>query len=332
MRRPICCLGDYISSGGRVIAVSGNMNIDGRRNARAGDPVSCPRHGHNRIIEGDATLFDHGVPVVLHGHRCACGCVVIASSRAGVIARGESIHESMGNGPDAIRSPSTDFSGKRISERERIVEAHQPATLDAYPERICSNLSNEEMAIKLTKLRDRAIQLVDVRISELQRWGDRDRALVIEWFGNDDPNIRVILQEGMPKIARVLKMLTPGNFVRWSQREQLFIHCDNSQSSATGVAAAVCKPESENHVIAINYIFCNFPDERKIFGTEIMLDGESKLLTLVHEVTHFTDVMNSDDVVYGVTSSRRLAKLKDHRAICNADNIAAYVLGIRKDV
>jgi len=78
MSLSICCLGDGTDHHGVVKAVTGTLTINGRRNARVGDLVSCPKHGDNRIIEGDASMLDEGVPIVLHGHRSKCGCAVIA--------------------------------------------------------------------------------------------------------------------------------------------------------------------------------------------------------------------------------------------------------------
>jgi uncharacterized Zn-binding protein involved in type VI secretion len=49
--------------------------------AREGDLVSCPLPGHgiNPIIEGAATYEVGGRKVALHGHRSACGCMLISS-------------------------------------------------------------------------------------------------------------------------------------------------------------------------------------------------------------------------------------------------------------
>lgn len=84
MSRSICCLGDGTDHHGTVKRVSGTLNIDGRRNARKGDVVSCPTHGDNPIIEGEASMQDEGVPIVLHGHRSECGSVIIASANVDV--------------------------------------------------------------------------------------------------------------------------------------------------------------------------------------------------------------------------------------------------------
>lgn len=81
MALPIVRLGDKTSHGGAVISASATHTISGIGIARVGDEVSCPQHGHgvNAIIEGSATYTIGGRQVALHGHRCACGCTLIAS-------------------------------------------------------------------------------------------------------------------------------------------------------------------------------------------------------------------------------------------------------------
>lgn len=81
MTRPISREGDDTSHGGKVISVTGTIVIDGRRNARVGDWVSCPKHGDNQIEDPGGAMLDNGVAVVLHGCRSACGSTVISASR-----------------------------------------------------------------------------------------------------------------------------------------------------------------------------------------------------------------------------------------------------------
>lgn len=75
-------LGDKTSHGGVVITASSTHTIAGIGIARVGDQVTCPMKGHgiNPIIEGASTYTIDGRMVALHGHKCACGCTLIASS------------------------------------------------------------------------------------------------------------------------------------------------------------------------------------------------------------------------------------------------------------
>ncbi|MEE4224453.1 PAAR domain-containing protein [Pseudomonas viridiflava] len=76
------CLGDATSSGGRVVScqLSGTHAINGKPPAVLGDKAICLLHkGEFAFIEGHPSRKLNGVPVVLHGHRLACGCKGIAA-------------------------------------------------------------------------------------------------------------------------------------------------------------------------------------------------------------------------------------------------------------
>ncbi|MDO7911490.1 PAAR domain-containing protein [Pseudomonas sp. 22-AL-CL-001] len=76
MRAPIC-LGDPTSSGGSVIScqLAGTHTLNGKTPAVLGDKASCPLHGGVfAFIEGHPSRRLNGKPVVLQGHRLACGC------------------------------------------------------------------------------------------------------------------------------------------------------------------------------------------------------------------------------------------------------------------
>lgn len=58
----------------------------------------------------------------------------------------------------------------------------------------------------------------------------------------------------------------------------------------------------------------------KIFWTVPMTGTDSKGGTLVHEMSHFDVVANTDDIVYGQTACRQLADVQPQNAIRNADS------------
>ncbi|ANY88859.1 MULTISPECIES: PAAR domain-containing protein [Pseudomonas] len=81
MSAPVC-LGDPISSGGRVVAcqLAGSHTLNGQTPAVVGDKARCPLHkGEFAFIEGHPNRRLNGIPVVLQGHRLACGCQGMAS-------------------------------------------------------------------------------------------------------------------------------------------------------------------------------------------------------------------------------------------------------------
>ncbi len=81
MGRPFIVLGDKTDHGGEVVEASGVTDTHGKRIARVGDKVTCPkrRHGPTTIVTGDPTMIIDGKPAARHGDKCACGATLIAS-------------------------------------------------------------------------------------------------------------------------------------------------------------------------------------------------------------------------------------------------------------
>lgn len=195
-------------------------------------------------------------------------------------------------------------------------------------ENIFPNMTNKEFSILAMKLRDMAIEyIVQKRLPELERWDKQAQFRVKEWFGVADQGIREYLQKGLFSCVRVLQSLEPKNFVRFTENSQ-FLMC--TTGSMAGIAAAVCQPDTKTHTIAIALEFCNFKfDNKTNFNTGEVLDGDTRLLTLIHEVTHFNDTVKSTDDWYGTQNSR--SRTKESQSRFNADNLSSYILGVTSD-
>lgn len=72
-------VGDRTNSNGEVLQGSTNCFFMGKPVARAGDPVSCPKHGDNNIAQGTSRAMDGGLEVAQDGDACKCGCTLISS-------------------------------------------------------------------------------------------------------------------------------------------------------------------------------------------------------------------------------------------------------------
>lgn len=82
MTRPFIVIGDSTSHGGTVVGGSATSDTGGKRIARVGDPVTCPRKGHGgttTIASGDPTVIIDGSPAARHGDVTACGATLISS-------------------------------------------------------------------------------------------------------------------------------------------------------------------------------------------------------------------------------------------------------------
>ena len=80
-QRPFIVVGDSTDHGGVVVGGSAITDTHGKRIARVGDQVTCPKKGHGTtvIISGDQTMIIDGKPAARQGDKCACGATLIAS-------------------------------------------------------------------------------------------------------------------------------------------------------------------------------------------------------------------------------------------------------------
>lgn len=82
MSRPLILVGDKTDHGGVVVEGSPCSDVGGKRIARVGDKVTCPKKGHRGetvIVTGDPTCLIDGKPAARHGDKTACGAILIAS-------------------------------------------------------------------------------------------------------------------------------------------------------------------------------------------------------------------------------------------------------------
>ncbi|MBC7620874.1 MAG: PAAR domain-containing protein [Candidatus Saccharibacteria bacterium] len=84
MGRKLILVGDPTSHGGSVLSGAPTSTVGGKPVARLGDRVSCPRHGDNSIVEGQAAYAINGIPAALEGHRTKCGATLIATCNSTV--------------------------------------------------------------------------------------------------------------------------------------------------------------------------------------------------------------------------------------------------------
>lgn len=209
--------------------------------------------------------------------------------------------------------------------------AHKQSPLDA-PEwdgvvNICYDVKGQRFGELMMSLRDSAISYTQDRRAELLRWDEISKARTKRWFNSSEEEIRDYLLPILDSVIRVLKSLTPGNFVYDTAESNVQSGCLPGQGMVlTGVVASVCAVDTVEHRIAINMRFFELPKMGYLFESYDFGSKDSQLLTLIHEVTHFHDVASSTDDFYGVYNADR--NVTNPRARKNADSLAAYILGI----
>ncbi|WP_080409074.1 M35 family metallo-endopeptidase [Burkholderia ubonensis] len=228
-----------------------------------------------------------------------------------------------------------DFSDKRKYEfkadekEEGWIEVHSGAVTNTNPgsmvyvkintDRICEGMTNKEFRDIVNDVLTRAIPLVDARIGALGKWSERERARVHRWFGRSDEAARATLLAGLPKVANVLRQLTPANFVRTGSPGDLATGCMPNPAGTGQEAAHVCAPDTATHTISISPKFCGM--------RHWSADADSRVSTVIHEVTHFLDTMATVDKKYTIAFTLRdWAQENPDLALINADSIAGYVV------
>ena len=340
MMRKILVVGDPPAPGGRVLPYDGPMfDLYGHRVALIGGRAYC--EGCNSV----GIIAKAGGPrralfiseVALEGDVVVCHCPV-PQPLVSVLQQTATYDDDDANAlgatatAAALATNAALTSGLEMAAFKKTVDAavtHPPEA--EQTENICPNMTNKEFAILALKLRDMAIDYITKRrLPELERWDKEAQARVKMWFGIADEGTREHLRKGLAACVRVLQGLQAKNFVRFTAGGKL---ATCVLDSGVNTAAAVCKPDTQTHTIAIALLFCEFKyDNKTIFNTDKVLDGDSRLLTLIHEVTHFDDTFSSNDTWYGTSNSRDQVNSKNLAALrVNADSIAAYILGVDAD-
>lgn len=333
MERKILVVGDPPAPGGQVLPYDGPMlDLYGHRVALIGGRAYCEGCNSVGVIAkaGGARRPQFISEAALEGDVVICHCSVpqpILSTLQQWATYDDEEWHAVGDGSTTMSMLAPSVTDDELAAFKKTVDKNVAHPTGAeLAERICPNMTNKEFCTIVLRLRDQAVAFIaKQRLPELERW-DRDaQARVKEWFGVSDQSIREHLQKGLTACQRVLEELGCENFIRYSEANRKNLGCIFLSDPVTTVAA-VCKPDTATRTIAIGLSFCDLPENMLIYDTDIIRDGDSKLLTLIHEVTHFDDVFGSFDTWYGTKHAR--AHAEDPRSRINADSIAAYVLGV----
>jgi len=193
-----------------------------------------------------------------------------------------------------------------------------PVTIDTTP--ICSNMSDSEFRVMAKRLLAWAIILVERRIADLNRYDSATKERMMYWFNRNDDGTRQYLLVGFARHLAALKSLTPASLVRSDPNLDRMLGCVPNLKNVDREAAHVCGPNTERRLVSIGMKFCNGLRDQNMFG-------DSRLSTLIHEVTHFADTFSSGDPRYGLDPvAAEWARNNPDQALRNADTLAGYVI------
>lgn len=118
-------LGDKTDHGGEVIEASGVTDTHGKRIARVGDKVQCPKKGHGTTIitTGDNTMLIDGKAAAYHGCKTSCGATLISSQSVTTVDFGG------GSSSTQIESQRTSVEDKPLKfEFDEMIQAIDPVS------------------------------------------------------------------------------------------------------------------------------------------------------------------------------------------------------------
>jgi peptidyl-Lys metalloendopeptidase len=106
---------------------------------------------------------------------------------------------------------------------------------------------------------------------------------------------------------------------RYDTAKQHFVNIDNAMDQTGGQVTINCGC-NENYFA---YVYKNQPYQIWVcnsFWSAPLIGTDSRAGTLIHEMSHFTVVADTDDYVYGQSAARNLANTNPTNAVDNADN------------
>jgi len=114
-------LGDKTDHGGEVIEASGVTDTHGKRIARVGDKVHCPKKGHGTavITTGDNTMIVDGKAVAYHGCKTSCGATLISSQAVTKVSFGSSADSGPASSPTARTNPLRQAVAGDVAQTEK---------------------------------------------------------------------------------------------------------------------------------------------------------------------------------------------------------------------
>jgi peptidyl-Lys metalloendopeptidase len=191
-------------------------------------------------------------------------------------------------------------------------------TIDTTP--ICPNMTDREFRVIIRRLPGWASILVERRLADLNRYDKNTKERMIYWFNRSDDSTRQYLTSGFIRHLAALKSLTPASLVRRDPELDRILGCVPNLKNIEQEAAHVCGPNTERRLVSIALKFCNVLRDQNMYG-------DSRLSTLIHEVTHFTDTFASGDSRYGIDpTAAEWARNNPDMALRNADTLTGYII------
>lgn len=177
---------------------------------------------------------------------------------------------------------------------------------------LCSSNQRTEAAQALNDSR----QILQMISSSLSYGGDNTSKMLNKWFGNDSTNT---INQVQQVIDRSLFWSSTVVFYCLYQNDGSLTEIEDTPKGAlvvdfSGELFAYVDPSNIGHV-TLGLAFYRAP--KKGFN--------SKMGTIIHELTHFWLTGNTDDIEYGRKDCLALAKKTPAKSLKNADNFQYFI-------
>jgi hypothetical protein len=202
-------------------------------------------------------------------------------------------------------------------------------------------LSAMQGDLAIAKALQDAIVLLETRRTDLARWDQATEQSFYAWFGTDDAKARDIVDRRIGRAVNTLRHLKVEDFIpipkptRRGKRLSTYIkQLQEWQSLFAYVTPGYTRPRLR--AVAVELAIVHVGPE---FATA---DDITRAGTIVHEVSHFESVGDTDDVsatflgdprkpgerqMYGYTKATRLSLQSSRKALKNADNFEFFIEG-----
>lgn len=191
-------------------------------------------------------------------------------------------------------------------------------SIDTTP--ICPNITDKEFREMARRLLKWSTTAVERRLVDLNRYDGATKERMQYWFNRSDETTRQYLMSGFTRHYAALQSLTPTSLVRSDPNLDRMLGCAPNLKNVDRESAHVCGPNRERRLISIGLKFCEGLRDQNMYG-------DSRLSTLIHEVTHFADTFGSNDARYGLDPiAAQWGRSNPDQALRNADTLAGYVI------
>jgi len=157
-------------------------------------------------------------------------------------------------------------------------------------------------------------KMLENKQAALKRWNTQDQADFKKAFGTTDAIAKKEIEGRVDRMLALNKGMTPDNFRVPDLKTVERIGVEPSK------LFAYVNPNDTEHTIFVGTKFFSAP----------MTGSDSKAGTLVHEMSHFTDIGGTVDMIdgktiYGVSASHALASTNSAGALKHADSFEYYL-------